>query len=105
MYHEIRIRIDPSCKTCRRCLAAEECKVRAIVRFDPVDTPFLDESHCVICVEGDARRIAFMDNHFVGVILTFSLHHFEKHYPALQEICRILKPSGRVLVGDWVVVK
>lgn len=44
MVREIRLQIDDE-----RCLAAEACKVRAIVRLDPGESPFLDVSRCYDC--------------------------------------------------------
>lgn len=45
-----RLRInDRECQLCRRCLAAEACKVRAIVQLDPDESPFLDVSRCYDC--------------------------------------------------------
>lgn len=50
MFREIRLRIDEErCRACRRCLVAEVCKVRAIVRLDPDEPPFLDVSRCYDC--------------------------------------------------------
>jgi Fe-S-cluster-containing hydrogenase component 2 len=47
---EIHLQIDAErCRTCHRCLAAQACKVRAIVRLDPDETPFLDVSRCYDC--------------------------------------------------------
>lgn len=47
---EIRLWIDDEhCQACRRCLAAEACKVRAIVRLDADEPPFLDVSRCYDC--------------------------------------------------------
>ena len=47
---EIRFQIEPGyCRACRRCLAAEVCKVRAIVRIDPDEQPFLDIERCYDC--------------------------------------------------------
>jgi Fe-S-cluster-containing hydrogenase component 2 len=37
------------CRACRRCLAAGSCKVRAVVRIDPDEPPFLDVSRCYDC--------------------------------------------------------
>lgn len=49
-FREIRLRIDEErCRACRRCLAAKACKVRAIVRLDPDEPPFLDVSRCYDC--------------------------------------------------------
>ncbi len=50
MTREIRLRIEPErCRTCRRCLAAKVCKVRAIVRLDDDEPPYLDVSRCYDC--------------------------------------------------------
>jgi Fe-S-cluster-containing hydrogenase component 2 len=50
MFREIHLQIDAEhCRACRRCLAAEVCKVRAIVRLDRDDSPFLDTSRCYDC--------------------------------------------------------
>ncbi|MEW6716538.1 MAG: 4Fe-4S binding protein [Chloroflexota bacterium] len=40
---------DGLCQACHRCLAAEACKVRALVRFDLDDPPYLDMSRCYDC--------------------------------------------------------
>ena len=50
--------------------------------------------HLVECVEGDAQRIAFKDNHFERVILTFSLHHFERPNLAMKDIHQLSHPSS-----------
>lgn len=50
MYREVRLRIDNDrCRACRRCPAADACKVRAIVHLDPDEPPFLDVSRCYDC--------------------------------------------------------
>lgn len=44
---------DDRCHTCRRCLAQQVCKVRAIVRIDRDEPPFVDVHRChgcLICV-------------------------------------------------------
>jgi len=47
---EIRLRInDERCRVCPSCLAAEVCKVRAIVRLDWDEPPYLDVSRCYDC--------------------------------------------------------
>jgi MinD superfamily P-loop ATPase len=46
----IRLQIsDARCRACRRCLAAEVCRVRAIVRIDADDPPYLDVTRCYDC--------------------------------------------------------
>jgi len=50
MQRVVHLSIDGKrCQTCLPCLAAEACKVRAFVRFDPDDPPFLDVSRCYDC--------------------------------------------------------
>jgi len=50
----IRIQIDvEKCQVCRRCLASDACKVRAIMRFDRDEPPFLEIDRfydCRLCV-------------------------------------------------------
>ena len=50
MLRDIRLSIDDEhCRACRHCVAAEMCKVRAIMRLDPDEPPFLDVSRCHDC--------------------------------------------------------
>jgi len=37
------------CHACRRCLAREVCKPKAIVRIDRDEPPFVDPSRCLGC--------------------------------------------------------
>lgn len=50
MAREVRIQLQTeNCRTCRRCLAAEVCKVRAIVRIDLDELPYIDIERCYDC--------------------------------------------------------
>ncbi len=50
MVREIRIQIQTeNCRACRRCLAAEICKVRAIMRIDDDEPPYIDIERCYDC--------------------------------------------------------
>lgn len=50
MAREIRLSIESErCRACRRCLAAQVCKVRAIVRLDSGELSYLDVSRCYDC--------------------------------------------------------
>ncbi|RME49355.1 MAG: hypothetical protein D6796_05065 [Caldilineae bacterium] len=40
---------DARCRSCRRCLAQKVCKVRAIVRIDRDEPPFIDTHRCHGC--------------------------------------------------------
>ncbi len=47
---EIHIKIEAEkCQVCQPCLAAEACKVRAIVKIDPDEPPFVDLERCYDC--------------------------------------------------------
>jgi len=50
MAREFRIQVQSeNCRTCRHCLAAEVCKVRAIVRIDDDEPPYIDIERCYDC--------------------------------------------------------
>ena len=41
---------DTRCRSCQRCLAQQVCKVKAIVRFDRDEPPFVDIHRCHGCM-------------------------------------------------------
>lgn len=44
-------RVDEgSCRGCRRCLAREVCRSKALRVVDPGDPPWLDETRCYGCL-------------------------------------------------------
>ena len=50
MAREIRIQLqNENCRACRRCLAAEVCKVRTIMRIDLDEPPYIDIERCYDC--------------------------------------------------------
>ncbi|MCK6582503.1 MAG: 4Fe-4S binding protein [Anaerolineales bacterium] len=50
MAREIRLEIrTENCQVCRHCLAAEICKVRAIMRLDLDEPPYIDIERCYDC--------------------------------------------------------
>ena len=57
-------------------------------------------SHLVECVAGDAQQMTAIQE---GQFAAFTLHHLEAPEAALQEIHRVLRPGGKVFIGDWVV--
>jgi ubiquinone/menaquinone biosynthesis C-methylase UbiE len=57
-------------------------------------------------VQGDAGQLATLwGEQFDAVTLVWTLHHMAHPEATLREIHRILKPGGRVLIGDRVVSK
>jgi Fe-S-cluster-containing hydrogenase component 2 len=50
MSRPVKLHIDlAACRLCRKCLAAQACRLRAIVRIDPDEAPFLDSRQCNDC--------------------------------------------------------
>ena len=41
---------DGRCRSCRRCLAQQVCRVKAIVRIDRDESPFVDVHRCHGCM-------------------------------------------------------
>jgi MinD superfamily P-loop ATPase len=43
-------RVDPDlCRACRRCLAREVCRSKALLRIDRDEPPFVDAGRCYGC--------------------------------------------------------
>jgi len=40
---------DALCRTCRKCVAREVCRTKAILQVDPGEPPFIDASRCYGC--------------------------------------------------------
>jgi SAM-dependent methyltransferase len=53
-------------------------------------------------VSGLAEHLPFSDASFSLVVTRFSLHHFSDPGPAVDEMVRVLRPGGRVVVKDLV---
>ena len=50
MARDIRIQIQTDiCRSCRKCLAAKVCNVRAIMRIDLEEPPYIDIERCYDC--------------------------------------------------------
>ena len=52
--------------------------------------------------EGDAQELIFEDNRFHGAYLTVTLGEVPDQDAALRELARVVKPGGRVVVGEMV---
>jgi ubiquinone/menaquinone biosynthesis C-methylase UbiE len=54
----------------------------------------------LVPTQGDATQLPYEDNSLDGVILTAVLGEIPDQAAALQEIYRVLKPNGRLVVGE-----
>lgn len=55
----------------------------------------------VTFIEGRAESIPFPDGSFDGALAMFSFHHMEDQDQALDEVRRVLRPDGRILVQEF----
>ena len=49
-------------------------------------------------VEGEAENIPLPDAYFDKVVTSASFHHFSDHDKALEEMKRVLKPDGKIII-------
>ena len=54
----------------------------------------------VVATQGDARQLPYDDDSFDAVFLTTVLGEIPERERALAEIGRVVKPDGRVVVGE-----
>jgi demethylmenaquinone methyltransferase/2-methoxy-6-polyprenyl-1,4-benzoquinol methylase len=55
----------------------------------------------VTLIEGDSEAIRFPDNHFDAITVAFGVRNFENLEKGLQEMLRVLKPGGRLVVLEF----
>ena len=51
-------------------------------------------------VQGDSQRLPFQDNAFDVVTCTHSFHHYPRQELVVAEMCRVLRPGGRLFIID-----
>ncbi len=61
----------------------------------------LDQGFAMPAVQCDAEKIPFLDNYFDCVTVAFGLRNMTHKDAALQEMYRVLKPGGRLLVLEF----
>jgi demethylmenaquinone methyltransferase/2-methoxy-6-polyprenyl-1,4-benzoquinol methylase len=52
-------------------------------------------------VRGDALRMPFPDNAFDGAIVAYGVRNFPDRFLGLQEMRRVVKPQGRVVILEF----
>ena len=55
----------------------------------------------IVATQADAKQLPYADDSFDGVYLVTTLGEISDKDAALREIHRILKPSGRVIIGEF----
>lgn len=43
-----------NCRTCRKCIARQACRLKALVQFEPNELPYVDQTlcrGCLVCME------------------------------------------------------
>jgi len=51
-------------------------------------------------VEADSEHLPFDDGAFTALVCTTSFHHYPNPERAVAEMARVLKPAGRLVIGD-----
>lgn len=64
-------------------------------------TRLLDKGVVLPTLVCDAEQLPFPDNHFDLVTVAFGLRNMTHKDVALREMCRVLKPNGRLLVLEF----
>ncbi len=57
----------------------------------------------IVLEEGDAENIQYPDNTFDAVTISFGIRNVMSVERSLSEMCRVLKPSGRVLILEFSI--
>jgi ubiquinone/menaquinone biosynthesis C-methylase UbiE len=52
-------------------------------------------------VSGDASELPFSRSHFGCAVMVGVLHHLENPIPSLDEMARVLRPSGTAVLADF----
>lgn len=87
---------------------------RKIVGLDITDRGFVEAKklaaeirvlHLIKCVRGDAHRVSdyFRNQRFEAITVVHTLHHLEDPVVALGEMYKVLKPSGSIVIVDWIL--
>ncbi|MCX7206700.1 bifunctional demethylmenaquinone methyltransferase/2-methoxy-6-polyprenyl-1,4-benzoquinol methylase UbiE [Iodobacter fluviatilis] len=61
----------------------------------------LDQGYALPVAQCDAEKLPFPDNYFDCVSVAFGLRNMTHKDVALAEMCRVLKPGGRLLVLEF----
>jgi ubiquinone/menaquinone biosynthesis C-methylase UbiE len=54
----------------------------------------------IVPTQGDAQELPYPDDTFDAAYMTVTLGEVPEQDAALHELCRVLKPSGRLVVGE-----
>lgn len=57
----------------------------------------------IVATQGDAQKLPYPDKTFDAAYLIGVLGEIPEQHAALQELRRVLKPSGRLVIGDVIV--
>jgi len=67
----------------------------------PMLTVALEKSSAIPFVESDAMDLSYADNSFHAVTIAFGLRNLSNVEDGLGELCRVLKPGGKLAVLEF----
>jgi ubiquinone/menaquinone biosynthesis C-methylase UbiE len=77
----------------------EENRPSSSLRFSAVSAVRISD-FALHLVQGDSERLPFGDNSFDLVTCSHSFHHYPKQAQVVEEMHRVLRPDGRLMIID-----
>jgi len=102
--HAVGTLLDVACGTGDLLLAFADSRIKAEMTGCDFCQPMLDVAkqrglQNLVC--GDAMQLPFADNSFDAVSVAFGLRNMADYAKALQEMQRVLRPGGLLLILDF----
>lgn len=84
-------------------VSAQLCPLVEHLVIADLSRPMLKEAMsklCLLTVQSYVERLPFPDGYFERVLAVDALHHFCDQRVAVQELLRVLKPGGRMVIEE-----
>lgn len=74
--------------------------LQPVILHDLTHRAHARRSDNIVATQGDARSLPYADASFDAAYLVTVLHEIPNQERALQEVSRVLRPGGRLVIGD-----
>lgn len=102
--------LDVACGTGDFAIAASRAGVKKVIGID-ISANMVEIGCKKVCelglenriklINGDSEHIDFPDNTFDAVTVAFGVRNFEHLELGLKEMCRVLRPGGKVIILEF----